>query len=151
MQRKLQGGWQPKDPVDGPNLWRVMIGDRILWISGMEAQDKPPTQTIVEFRDNALAFGESEWFLSFGAPLESTPSERLVSLVRAGLDEARNLGLPRAIADISSGWCIRTDDSPTSEQPTTRPEVQVADPERVREVLARAKRVLRLLPSKRIH
>jgi len=146
-----------------------MIGDRILWISGTEAQDKPPTQAIVEFRDNALAFGERRehsddlaWFLSFGAPLESSASERVVSLGRAGLNEVRKLGVPRAIADIGSGWRIRMGESPPSDKPDVEPGVQVADPKRVRKVLARAKRVLRLLtspgalrnmpsPSKRIH
>lgn len=113
MERKLNGGWRPKDPVDGPNLWRIMTGDRILWIGSMEAQGEDPRHTLVVFKNNALVFGERRvhpndlvWFLSFGAALESPSSDRVVRLVRAGLDEARKLGPPREIADIGSGWRI---------------------------------------------
>jgi hypothetical protein len=114
MERKLKSGWQPGDRVDGPNLWRVMTGDRVLWVSGVEAEGKDdPKHTVVVFRNNALVFGERTvhpndlvWFMSFGAPLESPPTERVASLVRVGLEEIRKLGSPREIADIGSGWCI---------------------------------------------
>lgn len=111
MQKKLDNGYKPGAPVEGPNLWRVMVGDRIVWISGVEAQDKNPTRTLVAFADNALAYGERHvhpndvaWFLSFGAPVEDTPCERALTQVRSGLDDVRKLGLPDEIADIACGW-----------------------------------------------
>lgn len=111
MQKKLDSGYKPEAPVDGPNLWRVMVGDRIIWIKGVEAQDKNPTRTLVAFGDNALVYGERHvhpndiaWFLSFGAPVEGTPSERALTQVRSGLDDVRKLGLPDEIADIACGW-----------------------------------------------
>jgi len=97
--------------LDGPNLWRVMTGDRVIWISGVEAQEKNPTLTLVKFRTNALVFGERRvhsndlaWFLSFGAPVEESPSRKVAALMRAGLDNVRTLGLPDEIADIGSDW-----------------------------------------------
>lgn len=111
MQEKLASGYKPKEPVDGPNLWRVMTGDRVIWISGVEAQEKNPTLTLVKFRTNALVFGERRvhpndlaWFLSFGAPVEESPSRKVAALMRAGLDNVRKLGLPNEIADIGSDW-----------------------------------------------
>ena len=111
MQKKLASGYKPKEPVDGPNLWRVMTGDRVIWISGVEAQDKNPVETLVVFGTNALVFGERRvhpndlaWFLSFGAPVEESPSRKVAALMRAGLDNVRKLGLPDEIADIGSDW-----------------------------------------------
>lgn len=113
MGKKLKGGWRPKDKVDGPNLWRAMTGDRVLWIAGVEAQNEDPTQTLVVLGNNALVFGERRvhaddlaWFLSFGATLESRPSQRVARLMLAGLDEIKRQGLPREIADTGCGWHI---------------------------------------------
>ena len=111
MQKKLESGYKPDEPLDGPNLWRVMTGDRLIWINGVEAQDKNPAQTVVLFKHNALVFGDRRmhpndlaWFLSFGAPLDESPSEKVATLVRSGLDHVKKLGLPREISEIGSGW-----------------------------------------------
>jgi hypothetical protein len=113
MQKKLDSGYKPKEPVDGPNLWRIMTGDRVMWISGAGVQNEKPTLTLVVFRNNALLFGDRlvhsgdiAWFLSFGAPLEESLGEEVIARVRAGLNEVRKIGLPREIADIGSGWSI---------------------------------------------
>lgn len=79
MQKKLDTGYKPQQPVGGPNLWRVMTGDRLLWISGSKLQNRNPVQALIVFKNNALVFGERflhrddvGWALSFGAPLEES-------------------------------------------------------------------------------
>lgn len=111
MQKRLDRGYKPKEPVEGPNVWRVMTGDRIIWIGGVEAHDNNPAHTLVAFGHNALVFGERRIhagdlasFLSFGPPIENSPSDKLVSLLRRGLDDVRELGLPREIPEIGSDW-----------------------------------------------
>jgi hypothetical protein len=76
MQAKLQGGYQPNEPIDGPNLWRVRTGDRVVWIESGDAHNGDLSQTLVALNSNALVFGERHvhpddlaWFLSFGAVL----------------------------------------------------------------------------------
>src|SRR5207245_1747390 len=32
MMEKLNSGYKPSEPCDGPNLWRIFAGDRLLWI-----------------------------------------------------------------------------------------------------------------------
>lgn len=32
MQKRLDEGHQPQEPIDGPNIWRVLAGDRIAWV-----------------------------------------------------------------------------------------------------------------------
>ncbi|HKL83299.1 MAG TPA: hypothetical protein VJ879_12365, partial [Desulfobacter sp.] len=32
MQKRLDEGYEPEEPIDGPNLWRVFAGDRIFWV-----------------------------------------------------------------------------------------------------------------------
>jgi hypothetical protein len=112
MQNKLDSGYKPKEPIEGPNLWRVMAGDRIVWISRVETQD--PVQTIMVFGDDALVFGERGkhqndigWFLSFGASLEGSLNDNVAMLLQAGVSNVRKLGLPREIGDSwrLSGVC----------------------------------------------
>ena len=32
MMKKLKNGHQPKEKIDGPNIWRVRDGDRLIWM-----------------------------------------------------------------------------------------------------------------------
>ena len=32
MGRRLDAGYEPDDPMDGPNLWRIRAGDRVAWV-----------------------------------------------------------------------------------------------------------------------
>jgi len=107
MQKKLASGYKPGEPFDGPNLWRVLTGDRIVRI---RAENGSRTQTLVAFKSNALVFGERHihsndlgWFLSFGAPLESRMTDEMASHLRTGLEVVRELGLPR---EVGSTWTL---------------------------------------------
>lgn len=90
-----------------------MIGDRLVWVRETASQDANPVQALVEFKANALVFGERlihandlVWFQTFGAMLEQPASPDSILRMNLGLDEVRALGSPREIADIGSGWRI---------------------------------------------
>ena len=107
MLAKLKAGYKPAEPVEGPNLWRILAGDRVVWMG----RDRPERASVdgvvalVDFEENALAFGESRRgdtdlvsFISFGALSEQSQRPEAQSLVRAGIAAVRKLGLPRALA-----------------------------------------------------
>jgi hypothetical protein len=60
MMKRLNDGYQPSEPCDGPNLWRVFAGDRLVWVgpsrTGLEAQNG--VLGLINFEDNALVTGE---------------------------------------------------------------------------------------------
>jgi len=113
MEKKLAAGYKPMERTEGPNLWRTMTGDRLVWVRETESLDEYPVQALVEFKANALVFGERlihtndlVWFQTFGATLERPPGADSLRRMNLGLDEVRALGSPREIADIGSGWRI---------------------------------------------
>lgn len=112
MRKKLDSGWKPGEPLDGPNLWRVRTGDYVIWLSADGPPNDYTSQTMIVFRTDALAYGERNihpgdlaWFMSFGAPLEEQPGEQMKGRVHAGLDAVRKLGLPR---QIGVGWGLHS-------------------------------------------
>ena len=104
MPKKLESGYQPGEIMDGPIIWRLKAGDRLVWVGesrpGRKAVDR--ALAILECRRCALAVGESnrsgseEW-LAFGSLLhpELTPCE--LARTRAAVEEVRKLGMPRTI------------------------------------------------------
>ncbi len=60
MLKRLDEGYQPGEIMDGPNLWRVMAGDRLAWIgasrTGLESIGG--ILSIVDFRCCALVVAE---------------------------------------------------------------------------------------------
>ena len=113
MEKKLKAGYKPTDKTDGPNLWRAVTGDRLVWVSGTDLPEEDPVKGLAEFETCALVYGERHihpndlvWFMSFGAPLEEQMSEETAKLVRKGLNAVRALGHPRVMGDIGFGWRI---------------------------------------------
>ena len=102
------GNTIPMDPTTGPNIWRVLAGDRIVWIG-----DDRPEYTgvngilrIFDFRECALAAGESgnnsiEGILSFGTPPEDL-GEKRTEQFRSALTYVAGMGIPRSVS--LDGW-----------------------------------------------
>lgn len=111
MQKRLDEGYEPQEPIDGPNLWRVFAGDRIVWVgphrSGVHSENG--VLEIVDFKENALVYGEPLEFLEgfpvFGGFTEDELSKEGVRLCRAGLSALNNLGPPRIIS-TEGQWSI---------------------------------------------
>ena len=60
MQRKLEAGYQPGDIIDGPNIWRALAGDRLVWV-GKQRQGvgfDNGVLSIITFSENAVIIGE---------------------------------------------------------------------------------------------
>ena len=60
MQARIESGNYPSEPLDGPGIWRVRAGDRMVRTGTMvEAEGAQGTPVeIVSFDDCALAFGD---------------------------------------------------------------------------------------------
>jgi hypothetical protein len=77
--------------------------DRLIWIHSLDEEVDNAKQTFVQFKSNALVFGERVsdpdlvWFLSFGSPIEESPSQELSNRWLAALNQIRRMGLPREL------------------------------------------------------
>lgn len=112
MLKRLKEGYNPQEPIEGPNIWRVFAGDRIVW-GGPDRGGLEKTEEgilgLVDFTENALVYGEpfglSGGFPMFGGFERGEPSPEGVRLCRAGWEALQRLGLPRtATADFQ--WRI---------------------------------------------
>lgn len=103
MMKKLNDGYQPSKPLDGPNVWRVFAGDRLVWVgpARREVEAEDGVLGLIDFEDNALVTGEpfhvSDGLL--GEIEESEPTGPTKLLLRKGWLAARGLGTPRVAAD----------------------------------------------------
>jgi len=111
MMKNINAGYKPSEPCNGPNIWKVFAGDRLVWVgpsrSGFEADNG--VLELMSFEDNALVVGEP-WQLSdglptFGAVENLKPSPATVLLLRKGWLAARALGVPR-IAAADARWTL---------------------------------------------
>lgn len=103
MTRKLESGYQPGERVEGPNVWRVLAGDRLAWVGPKRPPEKiSELQCLVSFSTNALVVTESNR-PSFN-PLDlmkmaiATSSPEAQKLCRIGFQAACDLGTPRTVA-----------------------------------------------------
>lgn len=111
MMKRIDGGYKPDEPIDGPNIWRIFAGDRVVWVGherhGVESENG--VLGLVDFRENALVYGEpfdlSGDCPSFGGFDRGEPSPEGVRLCQAGLDALKRIGLPRVIA-ANDQWKI---------------------------------------------
>lgn len=103
MMKRLKEGYQPQEPVDGPNLWRVPAGDRLAWVGPKRAGacSEDGVLEVVEFEKNALVYGEpfeyyGKWPV-FGGFDQGELSPEATRLCRAGWDAISGLGFPRTV------------------------------------------------------
>ncbi len=104
MMKKVNDGYQPCEPCDGPNVWKVFAGDRLVWVgptrAGLAAEEG--VLGLISFEENALVTGEPwhipEGFPTFGDVKEKEPSAPVTVLLRKGWLAACDLGTPRVAA-----------------------------------------------------
>jgi hypothetical protein len=102
MMAEMEKGYEPHEPVDGPNLWRLKSGDRVAWV-GADRPERRSAQGILAILDCgecALAVGSANWdsvreFAGFGAPTTPEMKPEDVTRCRAAVEVAKQLGLPR--------------------------------------------------------
>lgn len=110
MMAKLGEGYQARDPLDGPNIWRLRAGDRVAWV-GAERPDRRPVDGVLAILDCyecALALGESNLggineFMDFGSPSTASPRPEDSARGRAAVKVVQQLGIPNTWA---AGWWL---------------------------------------------
>ena len=106
--RRLDAGFEPDDPIDGPNLWRVRAGDRVAWVGdprGGVAGDGPVLE-LLTFDVDALVYGERlDIYRGFGWFEEKDESEESKRLLGEGWQVILSLGTPHAAAGDSQ-WAL---------------------------------------------
>ncbi len=113
MQQRLQSGYSPTDPVDGPNIWRALAGDRVVHAGKAHGGDLPRRDgliTIYAFCEDAAVFGEPgettiEDWIAFGSPGPGEPTQDQIRIGQAALEAVKRLGLPSEIS-ISTHWTL---------------------------------------------
>ncbi len=111
MKEKLDSGYQPRDIVDGPNIWRALAGDRLVWVGkqrpGIEFDNG--VLSVITFDENAAIIGEpysvNDGFPSFGGFDQEQQSEEDIMLCRNGWNAVLRLGVPRS-ASADGKWTI---------------------------------------------
>ena len=95
MKERMEARDYPAEPIDGPNIWRVKGGDRVVWV-GLSRSGQTCVEGvlgIVDCRAAVAVLGhdpDSPFpFMNF----EQSPEA--VALCTAGLQAERSLGFPR--------------------------------------------------------
>lgn len=103
MMEKLNSGYDPADPMDRSNLWRIFAGDSLVWV-GLSRPDLKGDEgvlALIDFRDNALVVGEpfdpSSDTAIFGGMGKSVTPE-VAQRCRNGMLAVSRLGIPRVAA-----------------------------------------------------
>ncbi len=102
MMQRLTAGYQPKEPMHAPNIWRVKAGDRLVWVSLEHAGE--PVREIIVFEACAIASGENSTLnfdspIHFAVPDEKDLSPAAAAAIRASFKAAVGLGVPRDFAE----------------------------------------------------
>lgn len=101
MMKRLNAGYQPKGPLDGPSIWRVKAGDRLVWVSTRNTSH--PVLEVLDLRSCVVALDEnstssSETLLDFGVPRDNELPGAAAAAMKAGFNAATALGTPRVFA-----------------------------------------------------
>ncbi len=111
MQRKLDSGYQPGEIIDGPNIWRALAGDRLVWVGEQRQGVKfeNGVLSIITFNANAVIIGEpySDYggFPHFGGFDQQEQSKEDIRLCHNGWDAVLKLGTPCS-ASANGKWTI---------------------------------------------
>jgi hypothetical protein len=102
IMKRLEAGYQPKESMYAPTIWRVKAGDRLVWVSSERPSE--PVREIMVFETCALASGENstlgfDWSIHFAEPDEKDLSPAAAAAMRAGFKAAVGLGVPRVFAE----------------------------------------------------
>ena len=103
MMSRIKEGYQPGEPVDGPNLWRVLAGDVLVW-GGAQRPGASGTEGVLEvviFVEEALVYGEpirmAGPFPAFGGFAEELKPDQQDAVART-MSVLRTLDPPRTLS-----------------------------------------------------
>jgi hypothetical protein len=103
MKKLLDNGYDPPDPLEGANIWRIKAGDRLAWVGkprpGLPQQG--PILSLIDFRETALVIGENaggitmDNFYTFGGLTKDQQNPEEITMVREAIKSVLQLGMPR--------------------------------------------------------
>ena len=107
MKKRLFEGYDLQESVEGPNLWTVFAGDRIVWAGpdrdGVHSENG--ALGLIDFKENALVHGEPfessrgfPWLPTFGGFDQGEPSPEGKRLCQVGWASLKRLGPPGVFA-----------------------------------------------------
>lgn len=96
MKKKMDQGFKPSEPLDGPNVWRVKAGDRLVWVTA--SGSTKGLRGLFDFVSCSLVLGEQnnpDYMVFFGAQDEDELPSNVIVAMREGFEAAVRLGIPR--------------------------------------------------------
>jgi hypothetical protein len=94
MKKRIEARDYPEEPIDGPNIWRVKGGDRIVWV-GPSRVDQPSVDVVLGILDCRAAVAvlgdHPDGSLAF---MEFKSSQSGIAMGSAALRAERSLGMP---------------------------------------------------------
>jgi hypothetical protein len=107
MEQRLRNGYQPGAPMDGPNIWRLQRGDRVVWTgpARKNLQNRDGLIGVYDFRASALVVGMSDTDPNPLKWMRLDDSPESLESARAAVAAIQSLGIPREL-DAGSGWRV---------------------------------------------
>jgi hypothetical protein len=99
MAKRLNAGYQPRQPLARPNIWRVPTGDRLIWVTTNDPNQ--PVREILNLGACALVIRENttpEVMNNLVTLTEDHLAPAQAIAMRTGFDAAVSLGAPREFA-----------------------------------------------------
>jgi len=106
MLEKFNKGDYPEEPIEGPNIWRPKIGDRLVWLG--KSRSVGPTQSpiisAIVVRKSSLVIGQNvrtqsmDDLLCFGSLTKTKQTEGEIAAFREAGELVKRMGLPREYA-----------------------------------------------------
>lgn len=111
MMEWLQAGHTPTPPVDAPNIWRVLAGDRLVHCGGPRGGEPARIDGLIgvyAFQENAAVIADSpgatfEDWITFGSPGRPEPTAAERRAGQSAVELIRRLGPPRK---VSTRWTL---------------------------------------------
>lgn len=111
MLEKLKKGYQPKEIIQGPNIWRLRAGDRLAWVGKRRSgiQGKGHVLAVLDISDCALAIGETnlaqsvEEAFTFGSLTQENQTADQIAMCHEAVRFVGDMGAPRTFGE---GWAL---------------------------------------------
>lgn len=99
---QLDGGYQPEDIMEGPNIWRARAGDRLIWVGASRTGYRSDSGMlhIIDFNSCAIVLGEptnpkQKKAYEFGLLTKDWNKDQKIVKLRSAFGELMAMGIPK--------------------------------------------------------